>query len=204
VSWLWWLVWLLMSGFIVGVFAWTTKALFEQKAAWKAFAAKRKMKVVDGGFLQSVTVTGFINEHEFRLASEERAAADIRGRKFVTMFQFKLPVRMPAPGAIGTGEYRDFVRDMEAKDRLRLTYNGWDENVIQIATDDRDKIEAYFTPERLKVLDTLIKQKGVSILFLFDERDCYLRLETGDPFLNLDQLEKLIDKLMPLIKVLHP
>lgn len=202
--WLWWLLWVLVSGVILGVFFWTTRALIEQKKAWRAFARKRKLKVREHGFLQSLSLSGVIDDNELILASEERPAQDIRGRKFVTMFQFKLPVRMPAPGGVGSGEYLMFMRNMSSKFRLKLTYADWDENSIEVVTDDRDRMEPYFTLERMKVIDTLIKQKGVSVLFLFDEREAYLRLETIDPFLNQEQLDKLIDKLTPMLRVLHP
>lgn len=203
-SWFWWFIWVLASGGIIGVFVWTTRALMDQKKAWKAFAAKRKLKVRETGLLQSVSVEGIINDNEFRLASEERPALDLRGRKFVTMFQFKLPVRMPVAGALGSGEYLMFVRNIGARDRLKLKYSDWSENIVEVISDDRDKLEPYFTTERMKVFDTLIKQKGVSVLFLFDDRDAYLRLETIDPFLKLEQLEKLVDKLTPMLSVLHP
>jgi hypothetical protein len=203
-SWIWWILWIAVSVFLFGVFAWTTKALFEQKKVWKAFADKYKLAYRPNRVLDSATVSGKLDGNEFFLASEERLSADMRGRRFMTMMQFKLPCRMPVPAAVASGYYMDYLRTLAARDVLELQYPGWDGNTVLAVSDDRTKIEPYFTPERLKILDTLIKQKTVSVLFLFDDRDTYLRLETVDPLLKPGQLEKLVEKILPMLKVLYP
>lgn len=198
-----WAIWLALSVFIFGVFFWTTKALILQKATWKAFAARHKLKYIPNKFLQSAVLAGQIDGNDFSLASEERDTMDMRGRKFVTVIQFTLPARMPVAGVVGSGDYRDFVRSLAAKDDIPMAYEGWAEGQVLGRTDDLEKLSGYFTPERMKVIDTLVKQKNVSMLFLFDDRSTFLRLETIDPMLKPGQLDKLIEKLLPMLRLLR-
>lgn len=201
---IWIALWVALSVFVVGIFVWTTRALFDQKAAWKKFAAARGLAYTPGKFLQSASVRGTVSGYEFYLTSEERIAPDMRGRKFVTLVQFGLPHTMPGPGAVGSGDFRDFIRAVEAKDVLNLHYAGWEDGQVLAKTDAIDVVKPYFTPERLRVLDALIKQKGVSVLYAFDLNGCYLRLETVDPMLKPGQLDKLIDGVVPMLKGLAP
>jgi hypothetical protein len=198
------LLWVALSVFIIGIFIWTTRALMEQKLCWRGFAGARGLKYTPNRFFQSALVAGKLDGNDFTLISDERATSDVRGRKFVTLIQFGLPVRMPAPGVVGSGEYLAFANNMGARDELDVTAWSWDNKSIAAKTDDHDKIMPYFTADRLKVLETMAKQKGVSMLFLFDERAAFLRLETIDPMLKRPQLDKLIDKVLPMLRVLHP
>lgn len=193
------LIWVALSVFILGVFVWTTRALMEQKRAWGAFARLRGLNFTRNSFFDSASVTGRLGDHDFVLVSEERTSNDLRGRKFVTLVQFSLPGKMPGPGVMGSGEYVPFVDQMPARDVLVLPIPG-----VSAKTDKLDSVTPYFTPERCRVLDTLVKQKGVSVLFLFDERAAFLRLETLDPFLTKGKLDKLVDGVLPMLKVLAP
>lgn len=198
----WIALWVLISGFIIGIFVWTTRALQDQKKVWKAFAAKRNLVFRANGFFQSAVVGGTIEGYGFYLSSEERPTPDIRGRKFVSVVQFTLPVKMSVAGVVGSGDYLDFVRGMNAEE-LVLTYEGWAPDKVLARAEGAAVLAPYFTTERLKVLDTLMKQKGVSILFLFDPTATYLRLETGDPLLKTEQLDKLISGILPMLKVFN-
>ena len=71
-------------------------------------------------------------------------------------------------------------------------------------TDDAARVAPYFAADRLRVLDSLIKQKRVSVLFLFDIDAIFLRLETVDPMLKKGQLDKIIDGIIPMLHVLAP
>ena len=199
-----WALWLAISVFIFGIFFWTTQALFEQKKAWKAFAVKKGLKYFPNKFLSSPILTGLIDGHEFTLQSELRDTGDLRGRKFKTVMQFGLPMRMQTAAVIGSGDFTTFVRGLTARDDLTIAFEGLPEGFVLGRSDDKDKLEGYFTPERLKVLETLMKQKNVSVLFLFDTRLAFIRLETIDPLIKQAQLEKLVDKIVPMLKVLQP
>lgn len=197
---IWIALWVLLSAFILGIFVWTTKALQDQKRAWQNFAKKRGLAYRSDGFLKSATVTGKTDGYDFYLSSEERATPDIRGRKFVTVAQWTLPIKMPTTGIVASGDYRDFAAAMTAP-ALPLVYDGWEAGKVAAKSDLPDLLTAYFTPERLRVLDTLMKQKGVSVLFLFDPVSAYVRLETGDPMLKTEQLDKLVAGVTPMLKV---
>ncbi len=198
----WIALWVLLSTFIMGVFVWTTRALQDQKRAWKAFALPRGLSYRQNGYLQAAVISGKIDAYEFYLSSEERPTPDVRGRKFVSVIQFTLPIAMPAPGVVGSGDYKDFVRDLNTKDEMTLNYDGWEIGKVLAKSDDAARLTPWFTPDRMRVLDALIRQKGVSILFLFDTETTYLRLETGDPLLKTEQLEKMVAGILPMLKVL--
>jgi hypothetical protein len=201
---LWIAVWVAISVFIVGVFIWTTRALFEQKKTWAAFAAARGLEFIRGRFLQAATVRGQVGNYDVYITSEARFPADFKGRKFVTLMQFGMSLAMPTAAMVGSGDYRIFVNDVVAKENMVLSYPGWTDDLVRSKTDHAAAARTYFTPERLRVLDILIKQPKVSVLFLFDERGAYLRLETTDPFLKPGQLDRAIDGVLPMLRTLVP
>lgn len=198
----WLALWVALSVFIIGVFVITTRALQDQKKAWGAFAAARKLSFEKGTYFRAATIRGTLNNHQIFVTSEERDGQDLKGRKFVTLLQFGLNGTMPAPVAVGTGEFCRFVEQLPAAAALPLTYPGWGTGQVVAKTDAPDVAPAYFTTERLRVIDTLQKQKGVSVLFLCDATQGYLRLETADPMLHPGQLDRVVDSVLPLLKVL--
>ena len=200
-SWMW-LVWLALSVFIVGIFVVTTRALVQQKKAWKAFADKNKLTFVAGKFLGAATVKGTFQGYDFLLTSEEREVPDVRGRKYVSVVQFRIPVNMPVVGMVASGSMKTIMAEVDAREVFTPTFEGWDSANTIIKTDNQDLIAPYFTPERLRVLDGLVKQKSVSVLYVFEGQNAFLRLETDDPLLKTEQLEKLTSKLIPMLKAL--
>lgn len=199
-----WALWLAVSVFIFGIFFWTTQALMQQKQVWREFARKNKLSYVPGPFLSSPVVKGALDGNEFTLTSEARDTGDLRGRRFLTTIQFSLPSHLPTGGVVGSGEFRAFVRALDARDDLPLVLEGVADGAVMARSDDAAALAGYFTPARLKVLETLVKQNGVNVLYLFDHRYCLVRLETLDPLIKPGQLEKMVEKILPMLRTLRP
>ncbi len=195
-------LWLALSVFIFGIFIWTTRALQDQKRAWADFAKRRGLECNPVTYFKSVIVRGKIGPYGFYLASEQRDSADLRGRTFVTVVQFEISGHMPAPGVVASGHYREYANTLTVRDVLSIDHPGFTGDRVVARADDAARVAPYFTAERLRVLEALMKQKGVSVLFLFDIDVIFLRLETEDPMLKPGQLDKTIDGILPMLQVL--
>lgn len=195
-------LWVVLSVFILGIFVWTTRALQDQKRVWAEFATRRGLQCDRGTYFKSNTVRGKIGPYGFYLASEQRDSADLRGRTFVTVIQFEIPGKMPAPGVLASGNYREYASNLVVREALLIDHPGFSPDRVVARADHAVLVAPYFTPDRLRVLDSLIKQKGLSVLFLFDIDAIFLRLETVDPMLKSGQLDKTIDGILPMLQVL--
>lgn len=198
---LWIALWAGLSIFIMGVFIWTTRALISQKQAWGAFARRRGFKWNARKWLQGPVLTGRIGDYDVYISSEERDRPGLKGRLFVTILQLSTTHIMPGSSAIGTGDYGAFVDGMGVRDELLLPFS--DPDVIARVTcrsEDAAQVQEFWTDHRTSLLENLIKQSRINILFLFDKSDVLFRVETVDPMLKDGQLDKLLEGTMAVLR----
>lgn len=197
---LWIALWAGLSIFIMGVFFWTTRALISQKQVWAAFARRRGFKWNGRKWLQGPVLMGRTGDYDVYISSEERDRPGLKGRHFVTILQLSKTHIMPGSSAIGTGDYGAFVDGMGVQDEMLLPFS--DPDVIARATcrsEDAAQVQGFWTSHRTMLLENLIKQSRINILFLFDKSDVLLRVETVDPMLKEGQLDRFVDGTMAVL-----
>lgn len=202
---MWVLIWILLSIFILGVSAWSYQILFRQKAAWRTFAAKNGLTYQNGPtFLSSPIVSGNIGPYGFGLFSEERQTNDARGQRFNTVLELALRKGLPTTGAIGTAAMAPFIEQQSGMTQtVSIADPDWDPQ-WSIRTMDAKALEPYLTPARRDVLKKIFRMKIMAALFVFDENDAVLRIETADPLQNAEKIEKILKGMTQQLEILGP
>jgi hypothetical protein len=190
---MWFLLWLLLSVFVFGVFAWSYKTLLRQKKAWKEFAQKNNLTYHTGkNFLDSPAVTGAIGDYGLNLFSTRMPAEDGRTSRFNMVMEFSLHRGIPTFGAIYTPQAQILIEGLEMPYNAMVDNDpNWDPS-WKIRAQNTQIVLAYLTPERRTLLAKLFRMKIISALLAFNNEDMILRLETADPLDNIDRVEKII------------
>jgi hypothetical protein len=200
----WIFLWVLVSLFIFAVFAWSVRILFKQKAAWKAFAQKMNLTYTQPkGLLVSAVVTGSLGPYDFGLFSEPQPTEDSRGQRYTTILEFGLRQGFPMGGGIGTARMQAFLQTLAMSQSVSVQDKDWDSSWI-IRTENSAMLEKYLTPVRVDLLKKIFRMKVLAALFVFNDQNSVLRIETSDPLDNLERLEKIVKGVMGQLAVLVP
>ena len=199
---MWIFLWIVVSCFILGTFFWSVRVLFQQKAAWKAFAQKMGLSyITQKGWLVSPSVSGSIGKYGFSLISEPQGTNDQRGVRYNTVIEFGLHQGLPSVGAIGTQKMNVILDQLIAKQGVSVSDSDWDVTWFIRATRP-NVVQAYLTPARIEVLKKIFRLKTLGALFLFNESEGILRIETADPMVDAERLEKIVRGILAQLPVL--
>lgn len=199
----WFGVWILLSLFVVGAFAWTTRILFQQKKEWKAFAARYKLKYDKGQLLGSPSVQGAFKGYRLGVFSEPQRTTDARGVRYRTAVELSAHVPMPTVGAVGVGDIAAQLGPLDMKQSYTPGSQYWNERYF-LKSHDSLFLESFLTEERLKALDGFFRIKCDTAILLFDRQNMLLRLETSDPYADARRLNALILKMVEVATAVFP
>ncbi len=192
----WIFIWIILSLFILGVFFWSLDVLFKQKKAWERFAKSKGLAYRRGPFYSSPVVEGRINGHYLTLYSEEQTLATARSKRFRTVAAITLSSPMPCGGLIASPSLQDFAQSLNLTEDVDVNYTGWDSARI-VRSKNKEVLNKYLKDERrLKALNSLMKSKTTSLLFIFDEQEAILRVETPNPLHEYARLEKILNAII--------
>ena len=191
----WTLLWVAIAAFIVCFFLWSTYTLYEQKKVWKIFAKKANVRYEKGGLFESPSVSGQIGEFVVSVSSDAKETPDMRGQRYVSAIDIQIGEGMPTAAAFGTQDTREFMEALVIQNSYIPKFKGW-KNEYFLKARNLNIIKTYLTEDRLAILTSLFSMKGYMVLFIFDEIDCVLRIETGDPLVKKGQLENLVKKMI--------
>lgn len=193
---MWIFIWLLLSTFVLGVFAWSLRILFQQKAAWKAYAKKMNLTYQDGSrFLSSPVLSGSLGSYGFGLYTEEQKTNDTRGQRFSTILEIALRHGLPVMGAMGTQTMIPIIQSLRLDQTIVPQDKDWNPSWM-IRSRHAGMVEQYLTPTRLEIIKKIFRMKVLSALFIFDEQDAVIRIETADPLNDSERLEKIVKSLI--------
>jgi hypothetical protein len=186
---MWIFLWVVLSLFVLGVFAWSMFILQEQKKAWYNFAKKTGLTYKAGKFTDAPIVTGMVKQHKVTFFTDSLRTQDIRGRRFVTTIEIEMGSGMATTAVLATPDYSDFLAPLQFPQTYQPA-GPWNAAYI-VKTRNKDVLASYLTPERAKIINSLFSTKGLSSIFFFDPQDSILRIETPDPLRQADRLENL-------------
>lgn len=198
---IWFLLWVFLAVFIIGLFGWSFHILLRQKRVWTQFARANNLAINRKSLFASVSVTGMLKGIPFYLYSEEQIVNQNGGRRFRTIIQMELPGPMPAPGIVASADAANFARGLNLRQSYVPPYEFWNKNIV-LMSDNVEALKAYLTEERCKSLNAVMTIKSIAAIFIFDDANVYLRFETADPFDNLDKLQRFVDKASGHAKIL--
>jgi hypothetical protein len=177
----------------MGIFAWSLVILLRQKNAWRAFATKNNLEIGQSKYLSSPLINGLYKGNPFILYSEEQQTGDIKGKRYRTIIQFLLPP-MACYGIVASPEATSFAATLNMKEGISLPAETFNPASV-VFCNDKEKLLPYFTADRVKALNALMNIPNFAIVFIFDEKEAFLRFETADPLDNAERLDKLVAKI---------
>ncbi|MEM6781700.1 MAG: hypothetical protein AAF569_07545 [Pseudomonadota bacterium] len=200
-TWLWLLLWIGLSSIILGAFLWSTVILFKQKRAWEEFAQKHKLQYEPGRLMESPTVSGIMDKFGVSCFSAMRDPDDMKARRFVSVIEVKLPDGLVGSGAAGTKDMTPFLQSLNLLNPHILKSEEWREE-YQYFTSDPLISEEYWTDERVKHLTAVLGVKNADVVFMHDNKEAIIRVETTDPIQKIEKAEKVIHFLIKHAKAL--
>lgn len=198
---IWFLLWVFLAIFIIGLFGWSLHILMRQKRAWAQFAEKNNLTAIAAGFFSSSNVSGTLKGFPFYLYSEEQTINQSGSKRFRTIVQFELPGPMVTPGIIASAEAGNFARGLNLKESYTPEFDFWNKGIVVLA-DDAEKLKAYMTEDRCKSLNALLTIKTIATILIFDDKNVYLRFETADAFDDFKKLDRFVAKAVEQVKIL--
>lgn len=196
-----WLIWFVLSAFVLAVYGWSMKILFEQKEAWKKFAEKHKLDYKSEKLTAPPYLTGRYKDHRLYAYSGVQVTTDVSGQRFVTIIEIELGKGIPVAGAVGTENLGRFILGLNFEQEYVPNSEYWD-TAYTLKTRNAAVLKKYLTEKRLQALQNLFKMKNASVLFFFDDVESVLRIETPDPLRNADRMEKIFDRIYKALDVL--
>lgn len=196
-----WLIWFVLSAFVLAVYGWSMKILFEQKEAWRKFAEKHKLDYKSEKLTSPPYLTGRYKDHRLYVYSGVQATNDVSGQRFVTIIEIELGKGVPVAGAVGTGNLGRFILGLNFEQEYAPNSEYWD-TAYTLKTRDATLLKLYLTEDRLKALQSLFKMKNASVLYFFDDVESVLRIETPDPLRNAGRMEKIFDRIYKALDIL--
>ncbi len=192
---IWIFLWLILTVIILGATFWSTIILYRQKAAWERFARIHKMTYLRGKLMESPTVEGMIGACKISLFTAMRQGENDRKNRMVSVIEIALPHGMIDGGAAGTPEMVPFMQSLETIKPMEVSHEKWQENYTFMGR-NQDALKLYLTPERLEALAHILVLKNADILVMFDGNQAVIRVETVDPMLVPQKLDKIITRLI--------
>lgn len=178
--------------------------LTKQSKAWKAYATKFKLNYSKPpSILKSPTIGGEIDGFSVTIYSEEQMAPDNRGTRYRNIVLIGCPFSPSTGGIIATPYFAPFVATLETPETFTPDFQGWNEGLL-FRVQKADALKDYMTQDRLKLLHSFMATKNAETLFIFNQQDSFLRLETADPLSDASKLESLVNKMISIGKAMKP
>jgi hypothetical protein len=202
---MWILIWVVLSTFVLAISAWTFLILREQKKAWEAYAKKYSLEYDKGKMMGPPFMRGVVNGRAVVFFIGQQQTNDARGVRMVTIMEINMHCGLPTAAAIGTKETEGFLSGLQMEHAYtpENAQGHWDPEYI-VRTRDPKKLQDYLTPARLEAVHAILSMKNAVALWIFDERDSVIRIETNDPLRDAAKIDKIITRIMGDIDKLMP
>lgn len=198
-----WLVfWILLVFVFAGFVVWTSVILMRQKAAWREFAQKRKLRYGRGGLLQSPDVQGVINDHRVTIFTSEHMSEDMRGSRKLTAIEVNLNSEMPITGGVASGNMIPVLKTLALKQEYVPVHEDWHKAYVCMA-DRRSVISRYLSAARIAALTELMRMKHTWVILVFRDDRMLLRIDTANPLDSAAALDKIMKKMLTVAAVLE-
>lgn len=192
---IWFLLWFVLAAIILGASGWSTVILFRQKKAWEGFANKNKMAYIKGRVMAPPAVEGYIDRYKISLFTAQRQMPDARSHRYLSVVEITLPDPLIDGGAAGTPEMFAFIESLGTLRPIEIASDKWNKE-DRFFVRHKAAVENYLTPERIETVARILKTKNADVLFIFDGQTAVIRLETSDPILDENKMDKIIRRLI--------
>lgn len=198
----WLALWIVFSLLLLAFLGWSLWISYQQKKVWKNFAEKNKLRYKSISFLQTPEMDGVIEGFRFNFFGSEHASKDLRSTRKMTAIEVTLSSSLPINGGCASGSMVDVLKLFGFKAEIRPEIEGWNKTYLIAGTHKR-VLEMYFTLERTSLLARVMKIKNLWMIFLFADGKTLLRIDTSNPLVSSEQLEKLTKILLSAVQALE-
>lgn len=198
----WFILWLVISVLLTGFLIWTIVILVKQKAVWKAYANKHKLRYKPHTFFSPPEMNGVIDTHSVHLFPGEHATPDARYSRKMTAVEIQLANKMPVEGGVASDGMVDLIQGLSFKEEYKPEHKLWQKSYIASA-ESKAVLEAYFSKERLDALLKLMKVENFWVIFIFRGDVTLLRLDTSDPLNSQEKLDKVVKTMVKTAQILE-
>lgn len=196
------ILWFSVTAFLLGFWFYTSFLLFRQKATWRAFAKKNKLRYQQNGLMDSATVSGSYDGYSISIFATDHAADDANKRKFMSTIEINLKTSVPSPCAIASGGMVNLVQEIGLTQEVRPDVAGWDASYIARSYEE-EILRAFLTQARVEALSGVMKRKFTWLILVYTSETGLLRIDTSDPLETEAKLGGLLKELLDLVRVLE-
>lgn len=198
----WIFLWIVVVVIVIGVMIWNLSLLIKQKKAMRIYAKKNELQYIPNGFSQAATVQGHMMGRRILITPEVVSSGDLRGNRQLTLIQLIFDAHMPVGGALGTGYFKEFVRNLNIVNLELFSKHNFNEDGLA-ATKNKDVMLDYYTPERIEVIKEVMALPHVDVLYIFDENEAVFQVFTVDPLETPKQIDVFVKTMLKAAKILE-
>jgi hypothetical protein len=199
---IWFFIWLSVSLLLLGFSAWTFYIVLQQKKAWREFSKKNKLRYRKTSFMNSPKINGLYKDFALGIFTSEHQSGDGRATRKMTAIEIEMKSRLPVSGAIGSGGMVPIIQSLDFPEEFKPDTKDWSQEYI-IRCDQTKILKEYLNPQRIEALDRFMKRKNIWLIYLFKPQGTILRIDTPEPLERLNKLEKTVDELIELARLLE-
>lgn len=199
---IWFFIWFLLSFLIIGVVAWSTIILVQQKKAWKAYAAKKGLTYIGRKFFEPCEVEGISDGYTISLFSATQMKEDARKSRQLSVLQVIVNRKIVDGIGAGTNEMLPFLQNLEPLSPHDASAYNWDKK-FDFRSRNKRAVDQYLNEERVKVLQGLLSMPGADVIILMDHAQGIFRFETSNPLASIEKIETMVDKIIKRIQILE-
>lgn len=194
----WIILWVVLSAIVLGASGWSLQILLRQKKAWEAFAQKRGLSFKRGTFMGPAEIAGTINEYKINFFTAERQTEDMRGKRYVSVIEIGVKEGLCDGGVAGTKEMQPFMLSLDMLHPYPVNKEGWEKSHAIFVRND-EAADAYFTDEKLDLFAQVLGTRNADVFIVFNSEETIIRMETSDPMLSADKIEKIVTRQIALL-----
>jgi len=191
-----------LSVFVVAFYIWSLRILYQQKHAWSVFAKKKGYEYTRGGLTDPPFISGEVDDISLSFYTGQKPTDDVRGQRYITVLEFQMDTKMPTGAVVSTEDFRDIMAELSFNQPLKIKSDLWKKKKVIMRARNASLLEDYLTEERQKALFKIMSMEGFSVLFIFDEVEAVLRIETADPLIKPSQIDKYAKQMVHVLKIL--
>jgi hypothetical protein len=193
-----------LSAVLLGATVWSLIILFRQKKAWEAYAKRKGLTFTKGKFSSSCEMEGSIDGFHVSFFSATQQKEDSRKNRQLTVMQLTLPKPFVNAIGAGTAEMLPFLNSLSEVTPHPIESDKWDKKTNHLFSKNKKSVETFLTPERITILNNILKMKNSDNLILMEEEQGVFRFETSNPMTDVGTIDRLVSKLIASIRKLVP
>ncbi|MCK6418783.1 MAG: hypothetical protein L6Q57_07595 [Alphaproteobacteria bacterium] len=198
---LWLLIWILLSVFLLGFMGWTLYLHLRQTMMWRAFAQANGLRFQMTGWLTPPSVEGVYQTFKISVFTGEHAPPNERSTQKRTAIELHIPTLPPFSGGLASAGMVPVLRNFDWPEMPLPA--AFDTSVPMLAlSPDAAAYGAYWTPDRIQAINSLVKIPRVWVIYVQRPDTALLRLDTPLPLERPGQLEKYLQRMAAVARVL--